>query len=125
MLFRSPAKEDAALLEKAYADIAQALADGEVVCIFPEGRITDTGEMYPFKNGIMRIIETTPVPVIPIALRGMWGSISSRKDGAAFSKLPRRLRSPVEVSVGVPVMPSHVSPEVLQAEVEKLRGDWK
>ena len=121
----APAKEDAALLEKAYADIAQALADGEVVCIFPEGRITDTGEMYPFKNGIMRIIETTPVPVIPIALRGMWGSISSRKDGAAFSKLPRRLRSPVEVSVGVPVMPSHVSPEILQAEVGKLRGDWK
>lgn len=121
----APAKEDAALLEKAYADIAQALAEGEVVCIFPEGRITDTGEMYPFKNGIMRIIETTPVPVIPIALRGMWGSISSRKDGAAFSKLPRRLRSPVEVNVGVPIMPSHVSPEVLQAEVEKLRGDWK
>lgn len=121
----APAKEDAALLEKAYADIAQALAEGEVVCIFPEGRITDTGEMYPFKNGIMRIIETTPVPVIPIALRGMWGSISSRKNGAAFSKLPRRLRSPVEVNVGVPIMPSHVSPEVLQAEVEKLRGDWK
>jgi len=121
----APAKEDPTLLEKAYADIAQALAEGEVVCIFPEGRITDTGEMYPFKNGIMRIIETTPVPVIPIALRGMWGSISSRKDGAAFSKLPRRLRSPVEVNVGVPVMPSHVSPEALQAEVEKLRGDWK
>jgi 1-acyl-sn-glycerol-3-phosphate acyltransferase len=121
----APAKEDSALLDKAYADIAQALADGEIVCIFPEGRITDTGEMYPFKNGIMRIIETTPVPVIPIALRGMWGSISSRKNGAAFSKLPRRLRSSVEVNVGVPMMPRHVSPEALQAEVEKLRGDWK
>jgi 1-acyl-sn-glycerol-3-phosphate acyltransferase len=121
----APAKEDPALLDKAYADIAQALADGEIVCIFPEGRITDTGEMYPFKNGIMRIIETTPVPVIPIALRGMWGSISSRKNGAAFSKLPRRLRSSVEVNVGVPMMPRHVSPEALQAEVEKLRGDWK
>jgi 1-acyl-sn-glycerol-3-phosphate acyltransferase len=121
----APAKEDPALLDKAYADIAQALADGEIVCIFPEGRITDTGEMYPFKNGIMRIIETTPVPVIPIALRGMWGSISSRKNGAAFSKLPRRLHSSVEVNVGVPMMPRHVSPEALQAEVEKLRGDWK
>lgn len=121
----APAKEDPALLEQAYADIAQALKDGEIVCIFPEGRITDTGEMYPFKNGIMRIIETTPVPVIPIALRGMWGSISSRKNGAAFSKLPRRLRSPVEVNVGMPVMPSHVSPQGLQADVEKLRGDLK
>ena len=121
----APAKEDSALLEKAYADIAQALKDGEIVCIFPEGRITDTGQMYPFKNGIMRIIETTPVPVIPIALRGMWGSISSRKNGAAFSKLPRRLRSPVEVNVGMPVMPSQVSPELLQGKVEELRGDWQ
>lgn len=64
-------------------------------------------------------------PVIPIALRGMWGSISSRKNGAAFSKLPRRLRSPVEVNVGMPVMPSQVSPELLQGKVEELRGDWQ
>ncbi|PTQ90466.1 MFS transporter [Agitococcus lubricus] len=121
----APAKEDPALLEQAYADIAQALKDGEIVCIFPEGRITDNGEMYPFKNGIMRMIETTPVPVIPIALRGMWGSISSRKDGAAFSKLPRRLRSPVEVHVGNAVMPTDVTPELLQSRVQTLRGDWR
>jgi len=55
----------------------------------------------------------------------MWGSISSRKNGAAFSKLPRRLRSPVEVNVGMPVMPSQVSPELLQSKVEELRGDWQ
>ncbi|MCD6061993.1 MAG: putative acyltransferase family protein [Moraxellaceae bacterium] len=89
----APAKVDAALLEKAYDDIAAALEAGEMVCIFPEGRITDTGEIQPFKNGIQRIVERTPVPVIPMALQGMWGSFSSRKGGPAFSKLPRRLRS--------------------------------
>ena len=118
-------KEDPVLLEKAYAEIAQALKDGEIVFIFPEGRITDNGEMYPFRSGITRILKDTPVPVIPIALRGMWGSISSRKNGAAFQKLPRRLRSPVEVNVGEAIQPEHVTPELLQEKVLALRGDWK
>ena len=96
-----------------------------MVCIFPEGRITDTGELYPFKGGITRILEETPVPVIPLALRGMWGSFSSRRNGAAFRKLPRRFRSPVEVAVGTPVEPDDATPEALQAHVLALRGDWK
>jgi 1-acyl-sn-glycerol-3-phosphate acyltransferase len=52
---------------------------GELVAIFPEGRITDTGELYPFKGGIKRIVERTPVPVVPLALKGLWGSFFSRR----------------------------------------------
>lgn len=118
-------KEDPALLAKAYDDIAEALANGEVVCIFPEGRITDTGEIYPFKSGIQRIIERSKVPVIPMALRGMWGSVSSRKGGAAFTHLPRRFRSPVELVVGIPLPHDEVSPQVLQEQVMQLRGEWR
>lgn len=121
----APHKVDPVLLEKAYDDIAAALEAGEMVCIFPEGRITDNGEMYPFKNGIQRIIERTPVPVIPMALQGMWGSFSSRKDGAAFTKFPRRFRSHVAVTVGQPVDAHQASPEALEARVRELRGDWK
>lgn len=121
----APAKVDGALLEKAYADIADALRNGEMVCIFPEGRITDNGEMYPFKNGIQRIVETTPVPVIPIALKGMWGSFSSRKGGAAFTRFPRRFRSPVDVSVGHAMAPDEVTPEHLQEKVAALRGEMR
>lgn len=121
----APAKVDAALLEKAYDDIAAALENGEMVCIFPEGRITDTGEMYPFRNGIQRIVERTPVPVIPLALQGMWGSFSSRKGGAAFTRLPRRLRSQVAVSVGTAVEPGVATPALLEEKVRELRGDWK
>ena len=121
----APAKEDPALLEKAYLDIAQALKDGEIVCIFPEGRITDNGEIYPFRSGITRILEAAPVPVIPVALRGMWGSFSSRHRGPAFQKLPRRFRSRVEVAVGEPVPPEEATPEHLQTRVQSLRGDWK
>lgn len=121
----APAKVDAALLDKAYEDIAAALAEGEMVCLFPEGRITDNGEMYPFKNGIQRIVERSPVPVVPLALQGLWGSFSSRKGGAAFTKFPRRFRSRVAVSAGEPVAPTEATPERLEAEVRKLRGDWK
>jgi 1-acyl-sn-glycerol-3-phosphate acyltransferase len=118
-------KVDPELLQKAYDDIAEALAAGEMVCIFPEGRITDNGEMYPFKNGIQHIIERSPVPVIPVALQGLWGSFSSRKGGPAFTKFPRRFRSRVAVSVGQPVAPSDATPEALEAIVRELRGNWK
>ncbi|MDH5211927.1 MAG: MFS transporter, partial [Betaproteobacteria bacterium] len=85
------AKDDPAMMERAFADVAQALRDGDIVCIFPEGRITDTGELYPFRPGVLRILEKTPVPVVPVALRGLWGSFFSREGGAAMTR-PWRMR---------------------------------
>src|SRR5262249_22295257 len=106
------AREDPALLEKAYDEVARALEEGDLVCIFPEGRITDSGDMYPFRSGIKRIVERTPVPVVPLALRGLWGNFFSRKYGAAMSK-PSRLRpfSRIGLAIGVPVGPRAVTPE--------------
>jgi hypothetical protein len=120
------ARDNPELLEKAYDEIARALEQGDIVCIFPEGRITDTGEMYPFRSGIKRIIDRTPVPVVPLALRGLWGSFFSRKDGPAMSK-PSRLRlfSRITLAVDKPVPPLQVTPEGLQAQVLALRGDLR
>ena len=84
------AKEDPALLEKAYEEVAKALEAGDLVGLFPEGRITDTGELYPFRKGITRIVERTPVPVVPMALQGLWGSFFSRKGGSAMTRPFRR-----------------------------------
>ncbi|MBC7859139.1 MAG: MFS transporter, partial [Burkholderiaceae bacterium] len=67
----APAKDDPWLMEKAFVDIAQALHEGDLVCIFPEGRLTRTGEMGQFKGGIAKILERSQVPVIPMALRGL------------------------------------------------------
>jgi 1-acyl-sn-glycerol-3-phosphate acyltransferase len=122
----APAKEDPAMMEKAFADVAQALKDGDIVVIFPEGRITDNGEMYPFRPGIKRILDATPVPVIPMALRGLWGSFFSRKDGAAMSK-PSRLVpfKKIGLAAGALVQPRDAAPEALQQQVLALRGDWK
>jgi len=120
------AKEDPALMEKAFEEIAKALREGELVAIFPEGYVTDTGEIRPFRPGITRILQATPVPVIPLALKGLWGSFFSRKDGAAMSK-PLRLLPwrRIGLAAGDPVPAAEATPEVLQARVLALRGDWR
>ncbi len=124
----APAKEDPELLARANDQIDAALRDGELVCIFPEGRITDTGDLYPFRSGVQHIVERTPVPVYPMALRGLWGSFFSRYGGAAFSRpiesrLRRGLRSRIEIVVGEPLAASEVTPEAVEARVRALRGD--
>ena len=122
----APAKEDEALLNQAYDEVAKALEAGELIAIFPEGRITDTGELYPFKGGVKRIIERTPVPVVPLALKGLWGSFFSRRGGAAMTKPFRRglfSRIGLEASPAVPAQ--SVTPERLEATVLAMRGDWR
>ena len=124
------AKRDPDTLQRAHQGIQQALEEGEMVCIFPEGRITDTGELYPFKQGVRRIVERNPVPVIPMALRGLWGSFFSRYGGQAFSlpvdaRLRRGLRSRLEFIVGEPIPPALVTPELLMRRVQELRGSQK
>jgi 1-acyl-sn-glycerol-3-phosphate acyltransferase len=124
----APAREDPAMLERANERIDAALVNGELVCIFPEGRITDSGEVNPFRQGVARIVERTPVPVIPMALRGLWGSFFSRYGGAAFSRpvsarIHRGFRPRLELMVGYPVAAEQVTPEGLMREVIELRGD--
>ncbi|MGQ0749614.1 MAG: MFS transporter [Betaproteobacteria bacterium] len=120
------AKEDAALMERAFDEIARGLEAGDVICIFPEGRITDTGEMYPFRPGITRVLQRTPVAVVPMALRGLWGSFFSREGGQAMTKPFRRgMLSKVALVVGRMVPARLATPEGLQAEVQGLRGAWR
>ena len=118
------AKEDPVMLEQAYDRIDEYLKAGEVVCIFPEGRITDNGDIYPFKKGVLRIIERTAVPVIPMALRGLWGSFFSRWGGVAM-RYPRGVFSNISLVIGKAWNPQLVTPETLQMKVADLRGDWK
>jgi 1-acyl-sn-glycerol-3-phosphate acyltransferase len=120
------AKEDPEMMERAFAEVAKALREGDLVAIFPEGRITDTGELYPFRPGIKRILDATPVPVVPMALRGLWGSFFSRKGGAAMSKPARFVPfRRIALAVDAPVAPPAATPEALQANVLALRGNWR
>jgi hypothetical protein len=120
----APAKEDPKRLEEAYVEVERALAAGELVGIFPEGRLTPDGDIQQFKQGIKRIVDTTPVPVVPMALRGLWGSLFSRSEGRAFFKKPRGPFSAIELVAGAPIPPQAMTPEGLRAVVGELRGGW-
>ena len=122
----APAKEDPWLMEKAYIEIAQALHEGDLVCIFPEGKLTATGDLNEFKGGIMKILERSPVVVFPMALRGLWGSFLTRDKGNPFERSFRRGPfSKLELVVGEALLPTAVTPAILQEKVTSLRGNWK
>lgn len=109
--------------DRAFAEAADALSAGEIVGIFPEGRLTDTGELNPFRPGVQQMIATTPVPVVPMALSGLWGSFFSRaSDGRAMRRL-RGVFSRIALVAAAPVSPERVTLEGLQATVLALRGD--
>jgi 1-acyl-sn-glycerol-3-phosphate acyltransferase len=118
------AREDPALMENAFAEVDAALADGELVCIFPEGHLTRDGQIAPFKSGIERILAKRPVPVVPLALKGMWSSMWSHRDSRLGRlRLPRRLFADVEVEAGAPMPGAQASAAILEARVRDLRGD--
>ncbi|MEN5426528.1 MFS transporter [Stenotrophomonas pennii] len=118
------AKEDRALMLRAFDEIDAALAEGELVCIFPEGALTRDGQMGAFKSGVEKILERRPVPVVPMALRGMWTSMWSRRDSRlGRMRVPRRFRATIEVVAAPPVEGSATTAELLEARVRTLRGD--
>ena len=116
-------RSNPAELKKAFDEISSALDQGEVVCIFPEGQLTRDGKVNLFKPGIERIIKRNPVPVVPLALKGLWGSFFSHRRGQAMTRLPHRFWSRVDLVAGLPVMPAKVSAQGLRNTVMALRGD--
>jgi 1-acyl-sn-glycerol-3-phosphate acyltransferase len=120
----APAREEPETLERAYDAIAAALERGELVGIFPEGRLTSDGEIAAFRGGVGRILERTPVAVIPMALSGLWDSLFARHAGK-LERAPTRLFPRIRLSVGDAVAPAEAGPEVLHAAVSALRGDWR
>jgi 1-acyl-sn-glycerol-3-phosphate acyltransferase len=116
----APEHEDRATMERAFEKIAEELRAGELVCIFPEGKVTKNGELSPFRAGIERIVRETNVPVVPMALHGLWGSMFSRKEAPALHKLPRRFRAHVTLTIGEPVAAEEASADALQARVQAL-----
>ena len=118
------AKEDPQLMEQAFAEVDAALAEGELVCIFPEGHLTRDGGIGPFKPGVERILAARPVPVVPLALKGMWLSMWSQRDSRLGRlRLPRRLFARVEVEAAAPVAGELATAAALEATVRGMRGD--
>ena len=114
--------EDLLIYDAAFKKIAEYLRNGELVCIFPEGKLTTDGELNEFKSGIERILDETPVPVIPLALQGLWGSFFSRDPHKGFFK---RLWSRITLVAGQPLAPELAKCDALQVQVGALRGSQR
>jgi 1-acyl-sn-glycerol-3-phosphate acyltransferase len=117
----APQREDPAAYERAFAQARQVLDEGDLLCIFPEGAITRDGSLGEFKGGVMKILQTHPVPVVPMALSNLWGSFFSRveKGGAMVRPFRRGLFSQVGLTAGLAVAATQATPDVLR---ERVRG---
>ena len=117
----APQKVDPVTYEQAFVRARQVLDDGDLLCIFPEGAISRDGAIAEFKGGVMKLLETNPVPVVPLALQNLWGSFFSRADGKAMSKPFRRgFFNRVGLVGGEPVPPSAATPASLRERVAGL-----
>ena len=117
------AREDPEILARAFEEIDRELAAGQLVCVFPEGGITRDGTIQPFRPGVEKTLARRPVPVVPMALRGLWGSIFSRRDSALGRlRLPRRFRARIELVADAPIPAERATAAALEAKVRELRG---
>jgi len=112
--------ENKALMKKAFDEVDRALQDGDVVCIFPEGRLTADGVMNNFKSGIERILERTPAPVISMCLYGLWGSAFSRHKGFILWRIINGIRSRIDLTVSEPEQAQDITALSLQTRVADM-----
>lgn len=114
-------QEDSKIFHAAFRSISDELKQGELICIFPEGGITHDGKLQPLKRGIEHMLKTDPVPVVPMALSGLWGSLFSRREKNLWKKRPRRLWSRVELRIGAPIPAHEATLERIREEIQKLK----
>lgn len=115
-------RDDKAAHDAGFVEIQEGLEAGDLLCIFPEGALTKDGDIARFRRGVERIVEETPVPVIPMALRGLWGSFFSHSGGVFRN--PSRFWSRVKIVAGSVVPPQQVQADDLQERVQSLRGEF-
>lgn len=116
-------RRDPGSVRRALEEVRRALDNGEVVMLFPEGRLTPDGEIHSFRRGLEHILTRNPVPVVPAGLAGLWGSWTSHQGGRALTKRPRRFRARVGLHFGAPLAPREASLARLEIEVRELKAD--
>ena len=114
------AHENRSLMKRAFDEVDAALNEGDIVCIFPEGRLTSDGAMGNFKSGVERILQRTPVPVISMCLYGLWGSAFSRHRGFILWRIINGIRSRIDLTISSAQSPKQVTAKSLQQRVAEL-----
>lgn len=116
---------DRSSIKNAFVEVDKTISNGGVVCIFPEGELTNDGEVREFMRGIDIILKRSSVPVIPVALKGLWGSYFSRFKGRACKGIPQRFWSKLEVEVGKPIEAKMANSALIREKIITLRGDYR
>jgi len=117
-------KDDPAVKEQAFKLMEEAIQNGDLVCVFPEGTLTRDGRLVKFRSGYERVLKNIDTPVIPIAMTGLWGSYFSRKGGKAFIKLPKPSRRKMFVKILKPIHKDIATADYVQdlihTEIDKI-----
>lgn len=116
-------RRDPGNVRRALDEVSRALRHGDIVMLFPEGRLTTSGEINTFRRGLDLILTRDPVPVIPAAMSGLWGSWTSHRHGRALSQWPRRFRARVALYFGEPVAPKLATRQLLESKVRELKAE--
>lgn len=90
-------------LIRALNEAREAIKNGELICIFPEGQLTRTGNLLKFNSGLEHIMKGVDAPIIPVHLDRIWGSIFSYEGGKFLKKWPKIIPYPVTISFGPPM----------------------
>ncbi|MEX0914675.1 MAG: lysophospholipid acyltransferase family protein, partial [Wenzhouxiangellaceae bacterium] len=101
---------------RAFDSVDDALANGELVGIFPEGGLSPDGEVQAFRSGITEILGRRPVPVVPMAVEGLWGGVFSRAPGR-WRRRERGFFSHVQLKILEPVPAGEANREKLENAV--------
>ena len=109
-------------VRRALDEVSHALRQGEVVMLFPEGRLTPDGKVHRFRRGIDIILARDPVPVVPAGLAGLWGSWTSNRGGKALTKWPRRFRARVALYFGDPIPAERATRDEMTRHVVALKA---
>jgi len=108
--------------QKAIAEARKALNSGELVCIFPEGGVSRSGTLQPFRSSTLDLLKGTSAPIIPVYLDELWGSIFTFRGGRFFWKWPRLWSRKVSIWFGKKLSHPHNIHELRQA-VQELGAD--
>jgi len=98
----------------------EKIAEGEIVCLFPEGQLERAGTLLRLRRGYELIARHAAAAVVPVWLDQLWGSIFSFQGGRFFTKLPKHIPYPVTIAFGKPIEANAADIATVREELLKL-----